>query len=133
MFGKLARSFGVVALAAAPFMMLGTPSASATGGCAVDNASTSTHLQVTVEIPPIPPAITISWSSYSCSYVTGGGTVNYSCTLAAGRCQVLETGVTRGNCITEGLTTCHGSFQATAGDTITLEVIGGSGQVADAV
>lgn len=133
MFGKIARSLGVVALAAAPFSMLGTQSASATGGCAVDNASTSFTLDVHVEVPPVPPAVTVSFTSFSCSYVSGGGTANWHCQLAGGRCQVFVNGLERARCITYALSNCGGSFTTNAGDVVELQVAGGHGEVADAV
>jgi hypothetical protein len=127
-FGKIARSLAVVAIAGAPFVM-STP-AHAAGGCTVDNTSTSTNVHVTIEIPPVPPAISVSWSNLQCSYVSEGGDVDFGCTIT-GRCQVLQNGVVVGQCITAG--SCTGHIVAQPGDTISLLVNGGSGYVRDRV
>jgi hypothetical protein len=128
---KIARTLGVLAVATAPFLMFTAAPASAAGGCSVNNASTSTTIDIHVEAPP--PVITIDSSSLSCSYVSEGGQVNLTCTLAGGICQAKIGAVIGGSCIAYANTTCNAHFTANPGDTITLTVYGGSGSVSDAV
>jgi hypothetical protein len=131
---KIARALGTVVMAAAPFIMLTAPAATATGGCAVDNTSGSSTTTVTVSYPPL--SIVFSSTSRNCSYVSGGGTVNWSCTLTAGECELTQSGNTSGTvgtCITAAGGTCRGHFEVAPGATVTLTVTGGRGVVADAV
>jgi hypothetical protein len=126
---KIVRLLGVLALVTAP-LLTGPTTANATGGCAVDNTSTSPTLEVHVTVPPL--AVSIEPSSLSCTYVSGGGDVNWSCTLVAGACQVSANGVERGNCVTKQAT-CGAVFAVDPGATIKVEVYGGSGSASDAV
>jgi hypothetical protein len=125
---KIARSLGVVALAAAPFLALATP-AHAAAGCSVDNASTTTILKIEIQVPP--GTVTHDWTSESCSYVSNGGQVNLSCNLIAGRCQAFKNGVEVARC-TAANSICSNSVVAAPGDTMTLVVDGGSGSLQDA-
>ena len=128
---KIARLLGVLAVAGTPFLLT-APHAVAAAGCAVDNASTTSSTTVTVTAPP--PVVTIDSTSLSCSYVTGGGVVSLSCTLAGGLCQATRSdGTIGGTCVAYANTGCFATFTATAGDTITLKVYGGHGSVTDQV
>jgi hypothetical protein len=126
---KIARSLGVVALAAAPFLALATP-AHAAAGCSVDNTSTHTLLTIEINIPA--GTATHDWTSESCSYVSNGGQVNLTCSLIAGRCQAFKNGVEVARC-TAANSVCTNSVVAAPGDTMTLVVDGGSGTLQDAV
>lgn len=125
---KIVRLLGVVALASAP--LLTGPAAHATGGCSVDNTSTSPRIEVHVTAPP--PVVTIDASSVSCTYVSGGGDVSWTCTLVAGTCQISTGGVERGNCVTKQAT-CGGVFAVEPGTVVKVEVYGGSASASDAV
>jgi hypothetical protein len=128
---KIARTLGVLAVATAPFLMFSAAPASATGGCAVNNASTSTSGSWSISLPD--GTVSVQSSSLSCSYVSGGGLVHLSCTLAGGVCQAKVGSAIGGTCIGYANTTCAATFNTVAGDTVTLTVYGGSGSVADAV
>ena len=125
---KIARAIGVVVIAGAPLLAF-APSASASYGCSVDNASTSSSTTVTVTAPP--PVVSIYSTSLECSYITYGGTISWNCTLVAGRCQVHIDGVLSATCIAYANTTCVGGLTAVEGQTVTLTVQGGSGAVSD--
>jgi hypothetical protein len=130
---KIARTLGALVIAGAPFLMSAAP-ASATGGCTASNTSTTSHNQasVTVDLSTVPPTVTTSFNSSntSCSYVSGGGTVEYKCDLIAnGECTIFKNGSAAGFCIA----TCEGQFEAVAGDVIRVEVYGGTGSAHDLV
>jgi hypothetical protein len=127
-FGKIARSLAVVAIAAAPFVM--SAPAQAANGCTVNNTSTTgqLHGQVHVPTPPSTPTASVHWSNLSCSFVSAGGTVDYSCTIT-GRCQIYRNGVLIEQCITAG--SCSGSFTTNAGDTVTVTAEGGTATAQD--
>jgi hypothetical protein len=126
---KIVRLLGVLALAGAP-LLAGPTAAHATGGCSVDNTSPSSTLVIHITFPP--PAVSIESSSLSCTYVSGGGDVNWSCSLVAGACQISTGGVERGNCITKQAT-CTGTFAVDPGTVVKVEVYGGSASASDAV
>lgn len=131
---KLARTLGAVAIAAAPLLAFASP-AQAANGCSVDNASTSSSGNVNVTVTPTgsePATVTHESTSLSCEYISGGGSVTWTCTIAAGRCQVFRNGTVIGACTGAANTTCSGTFTAAAGDTISLTVHGGRGSVSDA-
>ena len=137
---KISRTLAALAFTAAPFVLMSGTSAYAAEGCAVDNANptTNTNASVTVVVDPtaVPPVtITLNRDSTSvwCSYVSDGPAVAYNCTLAGGRCTVYVNGVAARTCTLIANTTCHGTYPVSAGDTITLEVVGGSGSVSDVV
>src|SRR3712207_5258373 len=87
--GKIARSLAAVAVAGAPFVMFTAPSASAANGCSVSNTSTQTNIHVEIHIPTPPalPTVSTHWSNLTCSYITEGGRVEYSC-VVTGRCEI---------------------------------------------
>ena len=78
MFGKIARSLAVVAVAGAPFVM-SAPAAHAANGCTVNNASTNGQLngQLNIPAPPATPTASVHWTNLSCSFVSAGGTVDF--------------------------------------------------------
>lgn len=133
---KIARSLGVVLVAATPFLALAAP-AQAASGCSVDNTSTTSNSNVTVTVNPnnSPPAtVDYNSTSLSCSYVTSAYTATLTCsTPAGGRCQTYVNGVASAFCILVGNSSCTTQFNVTPGDTITLEVTGGKGSVTDNV
>jgi hypothetical protein len=128
---KIARTLGVLAVAGTPFLMFSATPASATGGCSVNNASTSTTATVTFELPS--GQLAVYSSSLTCTYVSGGGQVNFTCTLVGGICQAKIGDAIGGSCIAYAGITCNGHFIANPGDEITFSVYGGSGTVSDAV
>ena len=130
MSSKIARSLAAFAIVGAPFMIATAPTAAAAGGCTVDNTSTTTSTEVHISAPP--PSVSATSTSATCSYISEGGTILYGCTLVAGRCEVYKNGALHGSCTTTR-GTCEGTFEAAAGDVITLNVYGGSGYVRDAV
>jgi hypothetical protein len=128
---KIARTLAALAVAGAPFIIATAPSASAANGCTVNNASTTGTTQVHVSAPP--PSVTWHSTSTSCSYVSEGGTADFGCTLAGGRCEVYQNDVLIASCIVYANTSCGGTIPTTAGDVMRLEVYGGSGFVRDNV
>lgn len=131
MFGKIARSLAVVAVAAAPFVM-SAPSAHAANGCTVSNTSTTGQLngQIHVPAPPATPTASVHWTNLSCTFVSQGGTVDFGCTIN-GRCQVYRNGKLVEQCITVG--SCSGDFTTNPGDVITVAVEGGTAWAQDRV
>ena len=127
---KIARTLGALVVAGSPFIMSSLAPASAAGGCSVNNAATTTSVQVHVEAPP--PVVTVGSPSLSCSYITEGGAVNFSCTLVGGRCEIYVNDAYQRSCIAYGNVTCNGQLDAVAGDVIRLEVRGGQGSISDA-
>jgi hypothetical protein len=127
---KIARTLGVLAVATAPFLMFSAAPASATGGCSVNNAATSTEGSFYADSDG---NVSFTSSSLSCTYVSGGGQVNLTCTLAGGICQAKVGALIGGSCIAYANTTCTAHFTTNPGDTVTLTVYGGSGSVVDAV
>jgi hypothetical protein len=126
---RIVRLLGVLALAGAP-LLTGSTAAHATGGCSVDNQSGPVTLEVHVTLPP--PAVSIVSSRSSCTYVSGGGDVNWSCTLVAGTCQISADGLERATCVTKQAT-CGGVFAVAPGSVIKVEVYGGRASASDAV
>ncbi|HWL37265.1 MAG TPA: hypothetical protein VNQ77_13870 [Frankiaceae bacterium] len=131
---KLARLVAAAAVAAAPVLALASP-AQAANGCAVNNTGSSTS-NVTITVTPTganPITIGHSSSAISCSYITATDAVTLTCTLTGGRCVAYVNGVQSASCIDSGNATCSTNFHTTPGDTITLEVVGGRGEVSDYV
>jgi hypothetical protein len=127
---KVVRTLGALVVAAAPFVMFTAPAANATGGCSVDVASTSQSGSVSAELPS--GTVSAQTSATSCTYVSGGGRVEWGCTV--GRCSVTRSDSTQAPaCVADVAVTCGGGFDAAPGATITLTVTVGQGYIHDTV
>lgn len=113
--------------------MMTAPAAHAAGGCSVSNTASPINIEVELEVRPLsdpPVSLTITSPNLSCSYVSGGGQVNWTCSVT-GRCEIDVDGVRYANCTSAGAT-CTAFFFVEPGQTVELRVYGGSGSVADA-
>lgn len=131
---KIARSLGVVLVAAAPLLALSAP-AHAANGCSVDNTATTSNTNVTVIVNPTgTPVVTVDFNStsLSCEYITAAEVVTLTCaTPAGGACRTFVNGTASAFCVLVGNSTCTTTFEVNPGDHIRLEVTGGRGAVTD--